>query len=387
MAKKRPTPETAAEAAEQISVTVSCPVHKSFRVQQMTGMFDVPITERVTETFDVELPRDEEPWQIGVVVGPSGSGKSTVSNHRWRDSIYQPTPEQWPADPAVIDCFEGTDVKDLTAMLTSVGFSSPPSWIKPYHVLSNGEKFRCDLARSLLCAGDSRLVVFDEFTSVVDRTVAKIGSAAVSKAVRRREGLRFVAVSCHYDIVEWLEPDWVLDMQTRSLARRRLRRPSIELEIHQASRSAWSLFKKAHYLSGGIPAAASIFIATWHGEPVACVVGANFFGRSKAGPKFAGERRISRIVVLPDFQGVGIGRAFVAAVAEMYAAQNLNVRIVTGHPSMVAILKSDPRWHVWRYSPYGNVAITKGSADSAGEFRPSFGRGLVSAVWRPAAAK
>ena len=48
----------------------------------------------------------------------------------------------------------------------------------------------------------------DEFTSVVDRTVARIGSAALARTVRGR-GLRFVAVSCHDDIIDWLQPDWV----------------------------------------------------------------------------------------------------------------------------------------------------------------------------------
>ena len=111
-----------------------------------------------------------------------------------------------------IDGFSAGSIKDITAVLTAVGFSSPPSWIKPYRVLSSGERFRCDLARAILEGGD--LVVFDEFTSVVDRTVARIGSAAVAKAVRRM-GRRFVAISCHYDIAAWLEPDWVLDMQSR----------------------------------------------------------------------------------------------------------------------------------------------------------------------------
>ena len=42
------------------------------------------------------------------------------------------------------------------------------------------------------------LVVLDEFTSVVYRVVAKIGRAAVSKAIRRgRINRRLVVVSCH----------------------------------------------------------------------------------------------------------------------------------------------------------------------------------------------
>lgn len=40
-------------------------------------------------------------------------------------------------------------IKEITGLFTAVGFSSPPSWARPYRVLSNGEQFRCDLAPAL----------------------------------------------------------------------------------------------------------------------------------------------------------------------------------------------------------------------------------------------
>lgn len=92
-------------------------------------------------------------------------------------------------------------------MFYSVGFGSVPSWLKPYSVLSNGEKVRADLARAML---EKDFIVFDEFTSVVDRQVAKVASIAIHKAIKRLEK-KFIAISCHYDILEWLEPDWVFD--------------------------------------------------------------------------------------------------------------------------------------------------------------------------------
>jgi hypothetical protein len=72
---------------------------------------------------------------------------------------------------------------------------------------------RCDLAYALLDGKD--IVVYDEFTSVVNRQVAKAASFAISKRVRRNRK-KFVAVSCHDDIVEWLQPDWIYNTDTRS---------------------------------------------------------------------------------------------------------------------------------------------------------------------------
>ena len=98
-------------------------------------------------------------------------------------------------------------VDEITKMFYSVGFGSVPSWLKPYSVLSNGEKMRVDLARALL---EKDFVVFDEFTSVVDRNVAQTACLAIAKAVKNTKK-QFVAISCHYDILQWIQPDWVFD--------------------------------------------------------------------------------------------------------------------------------------------------------------------------------
>lgn len=251
----------------RVAVDLQCPVHRSFRVEQLAGMFDVSLEAKLSERFAVELPGPEEDWTIGLVVGPSGSGKSTIARQAFGDLVYDPS--DWPADKAVLDGFpESLSIKEITKTLTAVGFSSPPSWVKPYAVLSNGERFRCDLALALL--SDRALVVYDEFTSVVDRTVAKIGSAAVAKALRKKRiDRRFVAVTCHYDVAEWLEPDWLLDMASGRLARGRLRRPPIRLEIAPVHRSAWVLFRRHHYLNGDIHQASRCFCAYWEDQPVA----------------------------------------------------------------------------------------------------------------------
>ena len=137
----------------QQTLELTTSIRDSFRVRQVAGMFDVPLGEKLAEGFAYELPQPHEPWQIGLIVGPSGSGKSTVARHAFGDAVYQAG--DWPADQAVIDVLDQSigdasiSIRQLTGLLTSVGFSSPPGWIKPYSVLSNGERFRCDLARAL----------------------------------------------------------------------------------------------------------------------------------------------------------------------------------------------------------------------------------------------
>ncbi len=358
----------------KIDIEVNCPVFDSFRVRQIGGMFDVPPAKRASQRFGVEVPEwvlEEGGWQIGLIVGPSGSGKSTIARAMFGDRVCRP--RQWPADRAVIDGFEGgtglasgtqRPTKEITRMLTAVGFSSPPSWIKPYHVLSGGEQFRCDLARALSNGGT---VVFDEFTSVVDRTVAKIGSAAVASAVRKSDADRFVAVTCHYDVLEWLEPDWVLDMATGAVARRRLRRPPIELKLFRCRRSAWRLFAKHHYLSGKLAPFARCFLALWEGEPVAFCATLNLIGRKN-------RWRISRIVTLPDYQGIGIGTAVVEAVADLHRHEGHRVNVTASHPSMIAHCRRSPLWRVVNVRKTGSRRM----AWREKNYRGAGGRAVVS---------
>lgn len=353
-----------------IETTVSCPVHNSFRVQQVAGMFDVPLEERASEHFRVEMPELGDDWQIGLIVGPSGSGKSTIARERFRDDLYTLPP--WPDDQAVVDCLGDRPIKEITGLFTAVGFSSPPSWVKPYQVLSGGEQFRCDLARALsqaeLSPQKPGTIVFDEFTSVVDRNVAKIGSAAVSRGIKAgRIDCRFVAVTCHYDVAEWLEPDWIIDMAKCQFARSCLRRPEIKLEIYRARRSGWEMFKRYHYMSGSIPAVSQCYAAYWNGVPVAYCVVANLIGHK-------GRRRISRIVTLPDYQGIGIGMRVAEAVSWLYKDQGLRMNITASHPAVIAHCRRSPLWRAVNLKKTGS----QGTQKFIKNYRGSSGRAVVS---------
>jgi len=346
-----------------VDAVVETPVHRTFRVEQIAGMFDVPLPKRASETFRAEVPDLSEDWSIGVIVGPSGSGKSTIARRAFGKHLYNA--RAWPEDRAVVDGFESDSTRQITGMLTRVGFSSPPSWVKPYRVLSRGEQFRCELARALLQR--KLLVVFDEFTSVVDRTVAQIGSAAVSKAIRGDAAKpRFVAVTCHYDVLPWLEPDWVLDMASGKLDRRRLRRPRIELGLYHCRNSLWPLFARHHYLSGSLSPVAQCFAAYWKKRLVAFCGVLSLVGRKN-------RWRISRLVTLPDFQGLGIGMAVAEAVAEIYRSRGHRINITAGHPAVIAHCRRAPAWRT-----VGIRRANRRGTRLRSNYRDSSGRAVVS---------
>jgi len=376
----------------QYDVTVSCPVFDSFRVQQVGGMFDVPVSERASEKFLVDVPELGDDWRIGLIVGPSGSGKSTIAREIFGDRLWRCG--AWARNRAVVDCLGDLPIKRVTNLFTAVGFNSPPSWIKPYHVLSGGEKFRCDLARALAESGEWRvesgetrvaektrrspltthhspLVAFDEFTSVVDRNVARVASAAVAKAVRRGiVNCRFAAITCHYDVTEWLEPDWIIDMATSEFTRRCLQRPPIELEIFRCRRGAWRMFARHHYLSGSLSTAARCFLALWKGAPVAFCATVNLIGRKN-------RWRVSRIVTLPDYQGIGIGMGVLETVAGLHREEGHRVNCTASHPAMIAHWRKSPRWKAISVGKTGAADIKR----FVRGYRGSRGRAVVSAEY------
>jgi ABC-type arginine transport system ATPase subunit/GNAT superfamily N-acetyltransferase len=323
------------------TITVSTPIDDTPRVQQARGLFDLPPQTHATLSWDVCLPLDEKPWNLGLIVGPSGCGKSTIARRLWPEEMQRGVTLAWPERRSILDAFPtALGIKEITALLCAVGFSSPPAWLRPFHVLSTGQQFRVTLAR--LLAEAPQLVVFDEYTSVVDRTVAQIGSAALAKTVRQR-GQRFVAVTCHEDVADWLQPDWVYRPAENLFQWRLLqRRPPLTLYVVRCQASAWPLFRPHHYLSHRLTPSAICFLATWNDQPVAFSSWLPFVG---SGPP---ARREHRTVTLPDYQGVGIGNALSALVASLWRGLGYRALSTTTHPAMIRARCRSPLWRMHR---------------------------------------
>lgn len=246
---------------------------------------------------------------------------------------------------------------EVTAALASVGLGTVPAWLRPYRVLSNGEHFRADLAR-LICEAPAR-VVFDEFSSVVDRHIARFGALAFQNAWRRcgtdhlrdagkivgrfPQAPQCVLLSCHYDIIEWLEPDWIFDTAIGKYSGRGLgRRPRFELELWETDWRYWPLFEPYHYLKLPRMIAATNYVGTVDGEPVTHVAVSTRQGFVEA--------RACRLVVMPEWQGAGVGLRFLDAVAARWTAGEnryglmLSTLFHTSHPGLAAALRRSPAW-------------------------------------------
>ena len=305
-------------------IVLTSPVIKDDYTAICEKMFDLPITNDSTVVIknNIILP---EKWSIGILWGSSGSGKSSllkqfgkIKEHTWDNTI------------SMISNFKDVTPQEASEVLCSVGFGTIPSWIRPYNVLSNGEKFRADLARSLISKDE--IILIDEFTSVIDRNVAKSASNSVQKYVRKHNK-KIILASCHSDIIDWLNPDWSynpIEGTTQYFTERNIRRPNIELKIFRTKYDAWDLFKHHHYLSAGLNKSAKCYMATWEGVPVAFTAILSF-----PHPIVKKAWRESRTVVLPDFQGLSIGVKLSDYIGSIFKANGCRFFSKTAHPAMI----------------------------------------------------
>lgn len=317
----------------------SCP-KKTFRVCSVLGTYDLQ-NEHIEEHFvgNIDFP---DKWQIGLIVGNSGTGKTTIARELFPQAYIEHF--EYKEECFLDDFPEQIPFGDICKVLTSVGLGSVPTWLKPYSVLSNGEKMRVDLARALLQNED--LFVFDEYTSVVDRNIAKVGAFATQKAIRRSEK-KFIAVSCHFDIEDWLLPDWVFDTNTMTFRKGEGQKKNINIDIYKIDgkykKQWWALFRKYHYLSDNFNPSADTFVAFIDGKPAAFTSALHFVH-----PKVKKTYRGHRTVVLPDFQGIGIGMKLREYIASYYKKMGFSYITTTSSPNLIYASVKSPNWAITR---------------------------------------
>lgn len=296
------------------------------------------ITKEICRAFDYQFDgttktqisdfRAVDDFGVGLIVGPSGSGKSTLLKKFGTEAQYQ-----WAADKCIASHFDSAD--EAQSKLAAVGLNSIPAWLRPYRALSTGEKYRADLAMQLKSGA-----VVDEFTSVIDRAVAMSCANAVSRYAKQQNLRNVVFASCHYDIIDWLQPDWVYDTLTKKLSYRgSARRQQIELEVLPCGVESWSMFSQHHYLTEDINKSAVHWLCVWGSD----IVG---FASAIAYPSGTVKNayRGHRTVILPDYQGLGIGVRLSDAIAEIYRQKGCRYFSKTAHPRMGEYRNNSPLW-------------------------------------------
>ena len=166
---------------QNYELTLTSPIATSFRAIKAANSLDIDAKKKSIHHFKVKADIDTS-YNVGLIVGASGSGKTTLAKHIWSDACFvqildlsKPIIEQFPQEMSYDEC---------AGMLCGVGLTSVPCWIRPAYTLSNGQKARAECALQM-ARNDQEIIVIDEWTSVVDRTVAKVMSHCIQKHARK----------------------------------------------------------------------------------------------------------------------------------------------------------------------------------------------------------
>ena len=312
-----------------MEIKLTHPIQNDKYTQYVYDTFDIQNKEETIVTIPMNIDGlSSFDWNIGVIYGSSGSGKSTILKHLGGVKNIE-----FDTDKPLISNFDWLEPDEAGKILTSIGLSSIPTWLRPFHLLSNGEQYRAELAYLVASAKDGDVILIDEYTSVVDRDVAKAMSFALQKYIRR-ENKKIIVASCHNDIMEWLMPDWTVSPQKGGTLERgewlRQGRPEIQLQVSRVEAETWDLFKAHHYLTEEANKSYLFFLFEWNDKPVAIGVVGRHVGRNSVEKSFRG----SRTVVLPDYQGMGLGSSISNFLAGICASLGAKYYTKTVNPAL-----------------------------------------------------
>lgn len=324
-------------------VKLESPVSSSYRCKRAADSLDIDVVKKSIHELSIQADL-KSPYDIGLIVGASGSGKTTLAKKIFGDSCLsmildetKPIIEQLPTD---------YDYETCANILSGIGLTSVPCWIRPVNTLSNGQKARAEAA--LLMTRDE-LTVIDEWTSVVDRTVAKVMSHCIQKHARKNKK-QVVILSCHYDVIDWLNPDWIIDCNTQKFIDRRslwqsFQRPEkLDFQIKRVGRDTWKYFSKYHYLSAKLPGGHIETYGLFHGEnQIGFQCFANYTPYSDKSKKEI--MHFNRTVIHPDYVGIGLGGFFIDETAKIMHQKNYRVM---GKFSSVPVYKTLMKSKNWR---------------------------------------
>jgi ABC-type dipeptide/oligopeptide/nickel transport system ATPase subunit len=311
----------------------------TFRCIKAANSVDLDLTKKLKHSIDIDVDFPEQ-WSVGLIVGASGSGKTTLAKHLYGNDCFQEILD--PSKPVIEQFDKALSYDECVNYLCSVGLSQVPCWVRPAATLSNGQRFRAEIALQLAQANE-KISVIDEWTSVVDRTVAKVMSHAVQKHARR-VNRQLVLCSCHYDVIEWLQPDWVIDCNTQEFRRllRGARSEKLEFTIKEIDSKSWKYFNKYHYLSDKLAGGHNYFFGLFHND-----VQIGFQAFSNYVPHRKGTTMIlhfNRTVVHPDYVGFGLEMRLIDETSAIMAARGFRIM---GKFSSISVYKSmikNPKW-------------------------------------------
>lgn len=330
-----------------VEVVLQSPISDNFRCKMACDALDIDIKKKSVHRLFIEHINIPDKWNVALIYGASGSGKTTLAKKLFGEDVFKAVLDE--NEPIINQLPKEYTYDECAAILSGIGLNSVPCWVRPVKTLSNGQRARAEAA--LLMVQNNGIINIDEWTSVVDRTVAKAMSFCIQKFARKHNK-QIILLSCHYDVLEWLLPDWLIDCNEQKFYLREgedfffTRREQLVFTIRKIGRDTWKYFSKYHYLSERLPGGQIFLYGLFHEEKqIGFQCFANYTPPVKGKPKIF---HSNRTVVHPDYQGLGLGIKLINESTRVFKKDNPSFRIMAKF-SAVPVFKAMIRQKEWKY--------------------------------------
>jgi energy-coupling factor transporter ATP-binding protein EcfA2 len=328
---------------KNIKFELQSEVFNTFRCQAAANSLDIDVKKKSVHKLEVNNINIPKEWNVGLIYGASGSGKTTLAKHLFGENIFDCSLDE---NKSIIDQLpKEFSYEDCANILNGIGLNSVPCWIRPIKTLSNGQKARAEAAY-LMCKQD--FICIDEWTSVVDRTVAKAMSVCLHKFAKKHNK-QIILLSCHYDILEWVKPNWLIDCNKQKYELPKSEdfffneREKLEFTIKEVGRETWKYFSKYHYLSEQLPAGKIYLYGIFHEDnQIGFQCFANYTPHK---PNTTIIFHSNRTVIHPDYNGLGLGIKLINETSKLLK-QKINCRIMAKFSAIPVFkaMKKQPQW-------------------------------------------
>lgn len=304
------------------------------------------------DDFELRLAQGD----VLYITGDSGSGKSVLLDAIRRDlgdeaASLNNLPE--PGTKPIIDTI-GPTFNDALKLLGRVGLSDAYLFLRPYHELSEGQRYRYRLAQ-LLDSGQ-KIWLCDEFLSTLDRTTAKIVAHNIQKQARRC-GATLIVATTHRDLAEDLNPSiqvtkgWGQEINIKySTVTPRPCTVNTGIDVSESNKDDYKQLAYLHYRGTRVTAPWRYYKMSRGNELVGVIVYTyppiRLGGRKDAvgySPDLTELNRdwtlISRVIIHPKYRGIGLGTRIIKETLQIQGRK---------HVELVAVMA--------QYSPFAERA-------------------------------
>lgn len=302
------------------------------RTLAVSEAFGVPLDDEQTFTVYENLELEIFPGDVVYILGDSGSGKSLLLKALKECTARAVSTSELEIDPdTTLVEGVGHDFNEAVRLLTLVGLNDAFLFLRKYRELSEGQKYRFQLAKML--DSDAEVFFIDEFCTLLDRVTAKLVAYNMQK-VTRKLGKTLIVATPHSDLEKDLYPSLIirkgLEKEVR-VYRSDLRGECSllgEIQLLEGSLADYKQLARFHYRNSKVTSPQKVFKLVHKEETVGVIVytypllasaGRNAFtdryknATSEVAKLLNKEvSLISRIIIHPKYRGIGLGAKLIA---------------------------------------------------------------------------